>query len=414
MFVSVFSQDTGAPFPDLGPSSHADLPPIHISPEGVCKLLSKILPLKDAGSDEIHARVLRELHSPLAPVLSDLFQQSVDTGEVLEDWKEANVAPVFKIGDRNWASNYRPISLTSIVCKLLEHIVASHTMNHLEQRNALYTLQHGFRKRRSCETQLLSLYQDLTQARDNKIQTDIVVMDFAKAFDKVSHRHLAAKLDYYGIRGPTLRWITNFLADRSQRVVVEGKSSDSAPVTSGVPQGTVLGPILFLLYIDDLPKRAQYCTIRLFADDCIIQKTIETEDDCHKLQQDITNIGKWERDWLMEFHPDKCQVLTIPANSRPILKPYHLHDICLQRPPDNTIKYLGVTIQSDLKWNHHIRSITAKASRTLGVIRRNVRVPDPQIRDRTYKSLVRLQVEYASILWDPRKTKDNHPPGCPS
>ena len=262
-------------------------------------------------------------------------------------------------------------------------------------------LQHGFRKRQSCETQLLSLYQDLTQARDNKILTNIVVMDFAKAFDKVSHRHLAAKLDYYGIKGPTLRWITNFLANRSQRVVVEGKSSDSAPVTSGVPQGTVLGPILFLIYIDDLPKRAQYCTIRLFADDCIIQKAIKTEDDCHRLQQDITNIGKWERDWLMEFHPDKCQVLTIPANSHPILESYHLHDICLQRPPNNTIKYLGVTIQSDLKWNHHIRSITAKASRTLGVIRRNVRVPDPQIRERAYKSLVRPQVEYASILWDP-------------
>ena len=196
-FVSVFSQDTGAPVPDLGPSSHADLPPIHVSPEGVCKLLSKILPHKAAGPDEIHARVLRELHSPLAPVLSDLFQRSLDSGEVPEDWKEANVAPVFKKGDKNRASNYRPISLTSIVCKLLEHIVASHTMSHLEQRNALYTLQHGFRKRRSCETQLLSLYQDLTQARDNKIQTDIVVMDFAKAFDKVSHRHLAAKLDYY-------------------------------------------------------------------------------------------------------------------------------------------------------------------------------------------------------------------------
>ena len=132
-------------------------------------------------------------------------------------------------------------------------------------------------------------------------------MDFAKAFDKVSHRHLAVKLDHYGMRGTTLRWIKNFLANRSQRVVVEGKMSDSAPVTSGVPQGTVLGPILFLIYIDDLPSRAQHCTIRLFADDCIIQKTIESQEDCDKLQQDITNIGKWEQDWLMEFHLDKCQ-----------------------------------------------------------------------------------------------------------
>ena len=325
-FVSVFSEDTGAPIPDLGPSPHADLPDIQISPDGVRKLLSNILPHKAAGPDEIHARVLKELHEPLAPILGDLFQRSLDSGEVPEDWRQANVAPAFKKGDKNKASNYRPISLTSITCKLLEHIIASHTMKHLEERNALYYLQHGFRKMRSCETQLLSLIQDLTQARDNRTQTDLVVMDFAKAFDKVSHRHLAAKLTHYGIRGNTLRWITNFLKDRTQRVVVEGKSSGSTPVSSGVPQGTVLGPILFLIYIDDLPSRAQHSTIRLFADDCIIQKSITAEEDCLKLQQDIDNIAQWERDWLMEFHPDKCQVLSIPASRSPIYHSYHLHD----------------------------------------------------------------------------------------
>ena len=390
--------------PDLGVSNHLDLPPIEVSTEGVDKLLSKLQPHKASGPDEVHARVLKELHSSLAPVLSDFFQRSLATGDVPEDWKNAHVAPAFKKGDKNRASNYRPISLTSIVCKILEHIIASHTMKHLEQRGTLYFLQHGFRKERSCETQLLSLHEDLTKARNDKLQTDLVVMDFAKAFDKVSHRHLTAKLDHYGIRGSTLKWITSFLANRTQRVVVEGKMSDSAPVTSGVPQGTVLGPILFLIYINDLPSRAQHSTIRLFADDCIIQKIIQTESDCAKLQEDIDSIGKWERDWLMEFHPDKCQVLSIPVNTDPITHDYNLHGTHLQRPPENSIKYLGLTIQSNLKWNQHIKNVTSKASRTLGILRRNIRVPDQDIRERAYKSLVRPQVEFGSSVWDP------HPP----
>ena len=206
-----------------------------------------------------------------------------------EAWKEANIAPVYKKGDRSKPENYRPISLTSICSKIMEHIIASTMMTHFQANNILYDLQHGFSHGKSCETQLISLTDDLAVNRNNGIQTDLVFMDFAKAFDKVPHRRLLHKLQYYGVRGNTLVWIQNFLLGRSQTVVLDGERSDPMPVTSGVPQGTVLGPILFLAYINDLPEHAANAKVRLFADDCILQMPIHDSSDCNKLQEDIDN-----------------------------------------------------------------------------------------------------------------------------
>ena len=403
-FTSVFTSDDGSNIPDLGPSPHATMDPIVVSEAGVLKLLKGLQPHKAAGPDQIHGRVLKELSIPLAPVLADLFQRSIDSGEVPDDWKEANVAPVFKKGEKYRAANYRPISLTSIVCKLLEHIVASSMMNHLENKSILHDLQHGFRRLRSTVTQLLSLYDDLARARERKVQSDVIIMDFAKAFDKVSHSRLAVKLDFYGIRDQTRSWINSFFTGRSQKVLVEGKESSSSPVTSGVPQGTVLGPILFLVFINDLPDQVRHSQVRLFADDCIIKMEIRNPGDCHLLQEDINRVGQWEKDWLMEFHPSKCQTLTVPATAHatsPIMHDYHLHGTTLERPADDCIVYLGVTIQADLKWNKHVDNITTKASRTLGMLRRNIRIRERAPRELAYKALVRPQVEYASSVWDP-------------
>ena len=276
-------------------------------------------------------------------------------------------------------------------------------MTHLDNNNILYDLQHGFRAKRSTVTQLISLVDDLVSSRSKKVQTDLVVMDFAKAFDKVCHRLLGMKLEHYGIRGNELRWIKNFLQGRSQTVVVEGKCSKRAPVISGVPQGTVLGPPLFLAYINDIAEKVEHSQLRLFADDCILRKEIRTPDDCFKLQEDIHSVGEWEKTWLMEFHPGKCEVLTIPSGKRepPILKNYTLHGTMLKRPEDNCIKYLGVTIQSDLKWDTHIQNVTSKANQTIGMLKRNIRIRDQAPRELAYKALVRPKVEYASSVWDP-------------
>ena len=222
-------------------------------------------------------------------------------------------------------------------------------------------------------------------------------MDFAKAVNKVLHKLLTLKLYHYGIRGHTLQWIKSFPSGTTQQVLVEGKQSGSAPVTSGVPKGTVLGPILFLTFTNNLPQWAQHSKIRLFADDCIIQKEIRSNQDCH--QQDINSIAKWEREWLMEFNPSKCQTLTIPASPACILHDYHLHSTLLERPEEASTKYLSVILQADLKWNQNIQQMIAKASSTLGLLRRNVRVWETAPCEPAYKALVCPQVEFAAPAW---------------
>ena len=182
---------------------------------------------------------------------------------------------------------------------------------------------YGFRERRSCETQLLTLVHELASNMDKGTRTDLIILDFAKAFDKVLHERLLRKISHYGIRGQTLSWIRAFLWNRSQRVVVDGIQSESAPVISGVPQGSVLGPILFLLFINDLPNNI-YSSVRLFADDCIVYRKIRNRTDSDLLQRDLDTLTEWEQKWGMEFHPKKCNVLSCTRSRNPFAYNYTL------------------------------------------------------------------------------------------
>ena len=269
--------------------------PVNITVYGVDKLLCSLNPNKASGPDQISPRVLKELHTETAPILTKIFKLSLDTGIVPSDWKTATIAPVFKKGLRSKASNYRPISLTCIASKMMVHIITSNLMTHFDKHRLLTPLQHGFRSKRSCETQLISFCTETYDSLDNGQQTDIIVMDFSKAFDKVDHHKLIYKLSQLGINIEVTTWIRSFLHNRSQRVAVEGQLSDELPVLSGVPQGSVLGPCLFLTYINDLPDSIKG-KARLFADDTIVYLTVKSKQDCISLQNDLDRLESWERD----------------------------------------------------------------------------------------------------------------------
>ena len=210
------------------------------------------------------------------------------------------------------------MSLTSIPCKLLEHIIHSNIMCHFDEHNVLNNKQHGFRKGRSCETQLALTVNDLAGILDNKGQVDVIITDFSKAFDLVPHQRLLLKLKHAGISGSLHNWISTFLTKRSQQVVLEGNSSTSIVVTSGVPQGTVLGPLLFILYLNDLPEGIS-SQVRLLADDCILYREIQTQEDSHKLQNDIDILCNWESRWQMRFNVAKCYAMHMTHKRKPLL-----------------------------------------------------------------------------------------------
>jgi hypothetical protein len=380
------------------PKSTPEMPEISISVEGVDKLLLGLSPNKACGPDEISPRILKELHHEISPILTKIFKLSFETGIVPPDWKSAVVAPIYKKGPKSKASNYRPISLTCIASKIMEHILVSNIMTHYDNNNLLSQYQHGFRSKHSCETQLISFTQEVFDNLENGKQTDVIVMDFSKAFDKVDHNKLIHKLDQLGVHPLASRWIKSFLKDRTQRVVVDGCTSDTLPVLSGVPQGSVLGPCLFLSYINDLPDSIK-SKARLFADDTIVYLTVKSSSDSETLQNDLTALERWERDWSMEFNPDKCEVLRITRKKNPIIFPYLLHGTELKST--DAAKYLGVTISKDLNWSPHINNVTSKAKNSLRFIRRNVKTNNKEIKTKAYNTYVRPQLEYCSSVWHP-------------
>ena len=282
----------------------------------------------------------------------------------------------------------------------MEHVIVSHIMKHLEFNNILSDKHFGFRSRHSCETQLLITIDNLARALNNKLQIDCGILDFAKAFDKVPHLRLLHKLEFYGIRGCLLNWIKSFLTNRTQQVVVEGSVSSSCEVTSGVPQGSVLGPALFLIYINDITENIN-SQIRLFADDCLIYRPINSIEDHLILQNDLHTLVDWSNKWQMEFNIPKCTILQITLRQQSDPFDYRMNNIILKTTDQHP--YLGICLHHKLSWNPHITQLCNKANRLLGFLHRNLKTSLKHIKEMAYKQFILPVLQYCSTIWDPHQ-----------
>jgi hypothetical protein len=342
--------------------------------------------------------MLKELAKPLAKPIATLYNTSLQTGEVPAVWKEAYITAHPKKGRRQEALNYRPISLTSIVCKTLETIIRSRIVNHMDNHHLLNPNQFGFIKGRSTTLQLTLLLDELTSQLENGYAIDICYMDFQKAFDSVPHERLLQKTAAMGIENPLLKWIRAFLTNRTQTVVVGGKTSNPTAVKSGVPQGSILGPLLFVIYVNDLPLAIE-SHAKLYADDTKIYRTITSPEDQQHLQRDLTKLCEWARKWQLRFHPDKCVIMTIGRQDIPPQK-YHLtlEKGVTEMKRSTKEKDLGIIWKDSLSFNDEIAERAAKGNKVMGVIRRSFTYLTASNFVLLYKALVRPHLEYGSTI----------------
>lgn len=366
---------------------------------GILPLIKNLKVSSSSGVDGINSKFLKNTEVYSSIILAQIFTQSMNSSILPDDWKVGKVVPLFKSGDSHNPSNYRPISITSISCKLFEHVIYSHLVTFLEDNAFFSSCQHGFRKSFSCETQLISFTHDLFCALDNEFFVDCIFLDFSKAFDLVSHQLLCMKLRKLNIDSHILAWIENFLSNRTQFVTANEFDSTYCSVTSGVPQGSVLGPLLFLIYINDLPSTIT-SSIRLFADDCVLYRTISSDSDLSTLQSDLNKVCNWCVTWQMRLNINKCKTMRISRRFNPTeIFMYKIEGRHLEAT--KSYKYLGVHITHNLSWETHVNYIVNNANRTLGYLRRNFSSAPSDLKSVLYKTLIRPKLEYACAVWDP-------------
>ena len=408
-FCSAFTQDQQVTaLPSIQHRAFSKvLDNIQFSRDEIGVRLNKLDRYKSPGVDGISSYVLKECSTAFASPLAILFNRSFVEGILPSAWLEANVKPLFKKGSRLDPSNYRPISLTSIVCKVMETIIRDSLLFHLVESQLISKQQHGFVPKKSCTTNLLETIDFVTLNMSKKRPVDIVFLDFSKAFDKVSHRSLLYKLEAYGIQGRALTWIKAFLSKRRQRVILGNSFSEWSDVLSGVPQGSVLGPLLFVIFVKDLTNVIKN-TCKLYADDCKLLAPVRDAHDAASLQSDIHAVQKWCKDWMMELNIGKCRVMH--CGNRNPKNAYIFADSTNSTSFPLEVTYrerdLGIIITPDMKWGDQVANAVGKASRALGVLKKTFKSRDPKLWKKLYATHIRSHLEFGVAAWNPYQRGD--------
>jgi hypothetical protein len=399
-FSSVFVTEEDHVSPDVSHISNLpDMKGFFIDEKVILDKLTKLNVMKSAGPDGIHPRVLFELRNEIAYPLKIIFEQSIKNKQIPLDWRSGDISAIHKKGSKLDAGNYRPISLTCICCKLLESLVRDHIAEFFFNNKLFSNKQYGFIKNRSAVLQLLKVLDDWIDKLENGGQVDVLYTDFEKAFDRVPHRRLLRKLKRYNLDPEIIDWIEAFLTNRRQRVKLNGVFSKWASVLSGIPQGSILGPLLFIIYINDLPESLNSdSSIYLYADDAKLYRYISSIQDRFLLQDDIENLLNWSEKWLIKLNINKCKLVSYGRNVEHNF-PYYIKGIEIEEL--NSIKDLGVTFDANLKFDQHINEKVNKAYSFLGIIKRNFTCLNKEAFIALYKSLVRSHLEYAVQVWSP-------------
>lgn len=371
---------------------------ITVTEQEVSDIIGTLNINKAVGPDCISNRMLVSVKDVISNPLSILFNKSLRQKLFPNNWKTAHVIPLFKKGDKSLTSNYRPVSLLSCVSKVFEKIIFKHVYNHLRDQNLLYKYQSGFIPGHSTNHQLVELYHNILSALDKKLLTSVTFADISKAFDTVWIKALLYKLEKYGIKGDLLSWFKNYLSNRTQCVTIKNAISQSGNLHAGVPQGSVLGPLLFLIFINDIPD-GMVGFGRLFADDTSIG---HSENDVNVLRSQVNNdlsyLNDWSSKWQIRFNPNKTDIIVFNLQGHEFDIEFKFGDIPLN--PVKTHTHLGVVLSSDCRWNKHIDKIIESASKQLNILRKlKFKLSRLQL-EKIYLTFIRPRLEYASEVWD--------------
>ena len=408
-FQSIHTEESDAENIRLGHTEHLPnstltsnhMPDIKLTKEMISEQLKKLDPNKSNLPSCVHPRLIKECSDTLIDPLYHIYYLSLKTGTIPSKWKHGDVTPLFKDDDRHKASNYRPITLTSVLSRTLERIIKKQLMTYLIENDTLSKDQHGFLNRRSCLSNLLESIEEITALYDEGLPVDEIFLDLSKAFDKVPHQRLLYKIQNIGITGNLLKWIESFLIKRRQRVRINGTYSDWCDVRSGVPQGSVLGPILFILYINDLPDTIK-SSCKIFADDTKLIQAIRDIKSTQQLQEDLDALQKWSETWKLEFNASKCKVLHI-GKKNPKTS-YSINNRNLTSVKEE--KDLGCIMSTDLKQYSNIKHHVTKANVLLGMIRRTFTYLPKESFLLLYKAYIRPRLEYCQQAFYPYLKKD--------
>ena len=388
-------------FPELDPQERSEvfIDGIEFTPEKVQKALASLKMHASPGPDEIPSILLKKCAPSISKLMAEVMTESFQNGQLPDEWKKTTVIPIYKKGDKLVPANYRPISLTSTSCKCMEKIIAWElTEFFVETHSDVLSNQHGFLPSRSVSSNLLQCLESWTKALDEGYPVD-VYLDFEKAFDTVPIQRMLFKLNHYGVRGQLLRWIKEYLTNRTFRVRVGGAFSSERAVISGVPQGSVLGPLLFIIYIADISKN-MLCKTSLYADDTKLFCDPSTQHG--DMTEDLAELERWTSDWLLRLNSHKCTILHL-GNNNPKLQ-YYINNEPLKAVEQQMD--LGVTIALDLKWESQVLKVVKRANTLLYLIRRSFYNMSPETFKVIYKSYVRPVLEHAVIAWSPYFHKD--------